>query len=149
MSGPILIPAYPSVLRAGLPVVFAGARYVALGPSIDGCVAIADVADGVQYAPSGYVGIDLRDPAACDACKRAVWHKLCPPGDGDPWNCPRFWKVEAMRRWNLSTDTAAGTYFTADPGRGSPYVPALAAVPLNCSDRDLLALAEVAKAVLS
>lgn len=94
---------------------------------------------------------DLRLPADRDRCVRAIWHKLRPT-EPEPLTAPAF-------HWLGS----AGNYATAwvmevrDPPHGltlscgfaAVRYPALTSVPLDSPDRDLLALAEVAKAVLA
>jgi hypothetical protein len=187
----VLIPAYPAVLRAGLPVVVerdgfgAGGRFkfVAFwcGKS-DGDVYVCDASERgyTKLWDADVVSLDLRDPAVRDAVARAIWRKLrrkATPGALDMREVsPNVWEsVEPATAPQWSYDDNGDSYWltalygynddvheTFSPADGSccrgarghvdhdaNAVPSLVSISINSPDRDILALAEVAKAVLA
>lgn len=132
---PVLVPAFPAVLRASP------------------CTPI--------QMPSGC--FDLRNPAVRDAIVRAIWRRLR-FGDPELLAAPGWYYDTENEHWLFSVpigwDRDLHETFTAETGSccvGSNHhadhdvrtIPALASIPLDSPDRDLLALAEVAKAVLA
>lgn len=170
MTAPILIPAFACVLRPGLSIVHNGYN----DPSVRICMhvddqgrvayAITDEQGDVQeWGRSKNVSLNLRNPAVRDAVVRAIWRKLR-PDDSEPTTAPAWSHVEAGEGfpcwWWVSTnhvdddsDEDVETFGADNPTHAGGIidhsVPSLASVPLDSPDRDLLALAEVAKAVLS
>jgi hypothetical protein len=167
-----LIPAYPTVLRAGLPVVVerdgfgAGGRFkfVAFwcGQS-DGDVYVCDASERgyTKLWDADIVLLDLRDPAVRDAVVRAIWRKLRPE-ESELLTAPAWRYPWVVWGWHPSTPGPRPRWTLGEIGfdarslevqhpddRAQHVIPTLASVPLGSPDRDLLALAEVAKAVLS
>lgn len=106
--------------------------------------------------PASCLRLNLRVPAVRDALVRALWRKLR-PSDDEPHAAP-MWvphDSDAVPAWSLATMDGDGDadsiYFAEQIGETAPddsmAIPSLA----NCyaEDGDLLALAEVAKSVLS
>jgi hypothetical protein len=177
----VLIPAYPAVLRARLPlpVVFRDTRHIAVhyddrydpmvgGVGFPGVTIVmpthADRCHTSQAPKPVYVqslAIDLRESIVRDALVREIWHKLRPGmidvhgrPPPDPLTAPHFY-FNGAREARLGLAGSPGgafLYVEFDPVR-RPYtdieVPALATIPLDSFDRELLALAEVAKVVFA
>jgi hypothetical protein len=165
----VFVPAFPAVLRAGLPVFVDQKEWIYVGTTTDGTHQFSQVSPGVL--PSRMVAdsfitayLDLRNPTVRDAVVRAIWHKLHPK-EPDPLTAPAFLlHMESLRLWRLcwhaypvcgrsSARLHQGAIFhfepSVGPGGRAQEVPALATIPLDSLDRDLLALAEVAKVVLA
>lgn len=170
---PILIPAFPAVLRAGMPCVVEYEEYetwVFLGLTTDGALQFAR-SSPAAILPSrmsidesvASVRLDLRDAAVRDAVVRAVWRKLRPtepePLTAPSWSCsypPGHVPDEIDDErpcWYLGPDGDALTFVDAEDGPvddDTVFVAGLDEIMLRCSpDRDLLALAAVACAVLA
>jgi hypothetical protein len=152
---PVLVPAFPAVLRAGLLAI--------ASVSIDGvdvpvqCVVtdVNEAADGATVAPipgevddtepfdcgMKWLAIDLRDPTVRDVVVRALWRKLR-PDEPEPFSPPHFHvgRGDGVLLWWLTVPDASGI------GRSSE----VAAVPNMQADSDdrALALAAVCVAVL-
>ncbi len=156
---PVLVPAFPAVLRAGLSIVVRGPM-PHVGPDeylhtvvvvIGGPVVHFWHMGGARGALKDAVFVDLRDPAVRDAVVRALWRKLR-PDEPEPLTAPRFWHPAPLAtRWLVYGDDGSLMIRLAPVVSFEDVdvaVPALASIPLDSPDRDLLALAEVAKAVL-
>jgi hypothetical protein len=96
--------------------------------------------------------LDPRDPTVRDAVVRAIWRKLRPDAP-EPLTAPEFRNYK-NRVFRLQSDGEASWFepvgqITSNFIVVAISIPALASIPLDSPDRDLLALAEVAKAVLS
>jgi hypothetical protein len=172
---PVLVLAFPEALRAGLPVIVT--RTSAHGPGsgrtydavwlgeLDGERFVARVCaldNGIfspgmeQLGDEAIVQLDLRDSTVRDAIVRSIWRRLRPE-EAEPLTAGRFWKswVEDVRRWFVERECDSNTesveFRTVGRTReGEVFVvTALAFIPLDSPDRDLLALAEVSKAVMS
>lgn len=155
MSAPVLVPAFPAVLQAGLPVE-------CLGYSLRGRAhAAQDVGDGEwmlwpnasgRYWPLTSLRLDLRDPTVRDAVVRAIWRALR-PDEPEPLTAPVFVVgvgavlMESPGRQSIAFLDRDISYAGSNHA-AAQIVPALTAIR-HAPDRDLLALAEVAKAVLS
>jgi hypothetical protein len=164
----ILVPAYPALLRAGLPVVYcAWVGEPAIGAVIvrtcDDPVVIltGDVHTGGIFANriavvhgGAFLSLDLRDPAVRDAAVRALWRKLRPV-EPEPLTAPAFGiapngHAATDPHWLLyNGDLVARFMAISCFPRIDHAVPALASIDLASPDRDLLALACVLAAVLS
>jgi hypothetical protein len=160
VSAPILLPAeaLPGLLRAGTPILYNETPGVVLfncdvngepGAFIGGTTwdAIDDEdANGVTLED---LSIDLRVPEAGDAIKRAI-RRVLHPGMPEPFNAPRFsYDSGDVPHWLMHVDDVLVARFMARPcfPQIDHGVPALADVPLDSPDRDLLALRCVALAV--
>lgn len=173
---PVLVPAWPEVLRVGLPVVNKQGHDIGVfmyecNDSFLGetwCKIYSAHELGEQRLSS--LRLDLRDPYIHDAVVRAMWRTLrrttvrpasdvldmreASPGvwEPEPVNAPQFDHVANRRCWVMwAGGGGRGACFTPDGTTFFPStvhaVPALASVPLDSPDRDLLALAACAEAV--
>lgn len=175
MTSPLLIPCPPALLRAGLPghlTRWGGGEIVGvyLGPT-EACAYCGGwgcVHDGPAHVPGGYwstaypktfsgpvphaaVDVDLRDGAVRDHALRVLYAKVRPeepepvsaPRWGEECSSPGVWFVGGRRNHFASPKYAGPTW---NPSQTT--IPALASVPLDSPDRDLLALACVIAAVL-
>ncbi len=168
MNAPMLIPAYPALLRAGLPVrVKWGAGDGDVGPERVLCSVEESPTDGevwcniastrnvpsVDDYPLSELRLDLRDPAARDASVRALWRKVHP--EAVPLTAPAFYWypfVEGTKAcWILEHPEGSPAVRCQDRSpmyEPAQVIPALASIPLDSPDRDMLALACVLAAVL-
>lgn len=160
----ILVPAFPAVLRDGLPVIDSidGERGMAQQRRSDWYTLVWSEADGSdmhRLVPSEF-RLDLRDPTVRDAVVRALWRKLR-PDEPEPLTAPTWRYPWTTGGWHPTTPGLRPRWTLGDVGfdarpfdvqhpddRSQHVIPALASIPLDSPDRDLLALAEVAKAVL-
>lgn len=174
MADAILVPAWPALLRAGLPVVLVSGER---GPfvawldhmqqsalvAIEQDDALTEVRVSVRRPNTLTIRLDLRDPAVRDAVVRAIWRKLR-PDEPEPLTAPIF-DCETRPDELPSEDEDPPCWWLAHPlapdngvafgclieSKDGVYrkVSALNDVDFASPDRDLLALAEVAKAVLA
>jgi hypothetical protein len=164
VTAPLLIPAYPALLRAGLPVVCdletdEGDAYIdvaAVVISLYGVdcdpdpwltIGIDDRGNSGERAEAliAHTRLDLRNPAVRDQAVRALWRKLR-PGEPEPLTAPR-WDNNSEQRYSLVgrhmrgvSDTAYDVRFRPTPGGRSPecediVVPALGVLPRDSFER--------------
>lgn len=167
--GPVLVPAWPAVLRAGLPVrVKWGAGDGDIGPVRVLCsleesptegetwcnVASTRNTPSVDDYPLAELRLDLRDPATRDAVVRAIWRKLRPT-EPEPLTAPAFDFSTFVRGPRVKLyghrlrEPVVIRWRRAVDRDHDALCPALADVDLTSTDVDLLALACCAAAVLA
>jgi hypothetical protein len=163
------MPAFPATLRVGLKVVhreYPGFPYLLVHhwPAA-GWVGYRSDAGLFPIDNVGSMFLNLRDDEIRDVIVRTLWYKLR-PGVSDvhgrpppvPFTAPCFYfnpnggaRLGGSARlglagmppaFDLEFDSARRPYTDVE-------VPGLASIPLDSPDRDLLALAEVAKAVFA
>jgi hypothetical protein len=161
-SSAILVPAFPALLRRGMPVTAYGRQGVLVRSGERCRVAYPDEREDIEtsWYELRELRLDLRDAAVRDAIVRAIWRKLrpgmidvhgrLPP---DPLTAPHFYFDGHEARLGLAgSPSGCFEYLEFAPMR-RPYtdveVVAFAAIPRESRDRSLLALAEVAKAVFA
>lgn len=164
MSEGILVPAFPTVLRPGLLACDGCCRwFVVVDPDNFDDVFVADIGSGeTEVVRREALRLDLRDPAVRDAVVRAIRRKLR-PGEPEPLTAPLFYYGGGCDRWAGFAATARASWWLEsgvfkcgwwdadvdDPAQGVAALAALRGVDVDHHDRDLLALAAVARAVLS
>lgn len=159
----MLVPAWPEVLRAGLPVVvqrdaFGVGSFSAIYCDTDDDDVFVYSSDERGFSKlwdADTLLADLRDGDVRDACVRALWRKLR-PGEPEPLTAPLFYYDDDTECWWLQV---FGQHATFHPRSASccdgktcgHHVPALGVLgmplPKDAPDvlmeRDLLALAAV------
>lgn len=105
---------------------------------------------GTEERDPAALSVDLRDPSIRDRLARAIWAKLRPK-EPEPITAPTFACYSPSARcWTLRIDGRASEMFSHLGGKAvGAVVPALADIPLDSPDRDLLALRAVALVVLA
>jgi hypothetical protein len=170
---PVFVPAFQAVLRPGIMLMVPGP----IGACADGewlntPLQMRGGGDDLHFNAFGFwqteraakCRLDLRDPSVRDAVVRAIWRKLR-SDEPEPLTTPRWSRLcyqrnetpDSLDSWTLTSPKSPPIDFSA---ASSPWgfrsewrtvvdLGDSELVPLDSPNRDLLALAEVAKAVLS
>ena len=150
MADPILVPAYPAMLRAGLPVVDRDDGEVGVliraDPDLPWQVSVYRGGYGwdLDEMPGAW-SCNLRDPAVRDACVRALWRKLGADRD-EPFSL-RIAAAEQYRDARRAV-TITGILFHTDAERIAFEWDTIDRIDATSTDARLLALAAVLAHVL-